>query len=103
MSLPSADGGRPRINPMIFIAGVSFMNAVAGMIVIPVLPRLIVGFTGDTASAAHYVGLFAALFALRRAQEGRQLERGLDLAAANEASVLQLRTRGADRFERQAA
>ena len=49
---------------MIFIAGVSFMNAVAGMIVIPVLPRLIVSFTGDTASAAHYVGVFAALFAL---------------------------------------
>ena len=53
-----------RVNPMIFIAGVSFMNAVAAMIVIPVLPRLIVSFTGDTASAAHYVGLFAALFAL---------------------------------------
>ena len=63
--IPGGSGGeRKRVNPMVFIAGVSFMNAVAAMIVIPVLPRLIVSFTGNTASAAHYVGLFAALFAL---------------------------------------
>lgn len=40
------------------------MNAVAMMIVIPVLPRLVESFTGNTASAAHYVGLFATVFAL---------------------------------------
>ena len=34
------------------------------MIVIPVLPRLIQSFTGSTAGAAHYVGLFATVFAL---------------------------------------
>jgi hypothetical protein len=40
------------------------MNAVSMMIVIPVLPRLIQSFTGSTAGAAHYVGLFATVFAL---------------------------------------
>jgi DHA1 family tetracycline resistance protein-like MFS transporter len=47
-----------------FVVGVSLMNAVAMMIVIPVLPRLIRSFTGSTAGAAHYVGLFATVFAL---------------------------------------
>jgi hypothetical protein len=37
-----------------FVVGVSLMNAVAMMIVIPVLPRLIQSFTGSTAGAAHY-------------------------------------------------
>jgi MFS transporter, DHA1 family, tetracycline resistance protein len=49
---------------IIFVVGVTLMNAVAMMIVIPVLPRLVRSFTGETASAAHYVGLFAAVFAL---------------------------------------
>jgi hypothetical protein len=35
-----------------FVVGVSLMNAVAMMIVIPVLPRLIQSFTGSTAGAA---------------------------------------------------
>jgi len=48
----------------VFVVGVSLMNAVAMMIVIPVLPRLVESFTGSTASAAHYVGLFATVFAL---------------------------------------
>src|SRR5215471_18945634 len=49
---------------VVFVVGVSLMNAVAMMIVIPVLPRLVESFTGSTASAAHYVGLFATVFAL---------------------------------------
>jgi MFS transporter, DHA1 family, tetracycline resistance protein len=47
-----------------FVVGVSLMNAVSMMIIIPVLPRLVESFTGSTASAAHYVGLFATVFAL---------------------------------------
>lgn len=49
---------------IVFVVGVSLMNAVAMMIIIPVLPRLVESFTGSTASAAHYVGLFATAFAL---------------------------------------
>jgi MFS transporter, DHA1 family, tetracycline resistance protein len=49
---------------MIFVVGVSLMNAVSMMIVVPVLPRLVESFTGSTASAAHYVGLFATAFAV---------------------------------------
>ncbi len=49
---------------IVFVVGVSLMNAVAMMIIIPVLPRLVETFTGSTASAAHYVGLFATVFAL---------------------------------------
>jgi MFS transporter, DHA1 family, tetracycline resistance protein len=48
---------------MVFVIGVSLMNAVATMLVIPVLPRLVAQFTGDTGRAAHYVGLFATVFA----------------------------------------
>jgi DHA1 family tetracycline resistance protein-like MFS transporter len=40
------------------------LNAVSMMIVLPVLPRLVQSFTGSTAGAAHYVGLFAMVFAL---------------------------------------
>jgi DHA1 family tetracycline resistance protein-like MFS transporter len=47
-----------------FVVGVSLMNAVSMMIVMPVLPRLVESFTGGTAGAAHYVGLFATVFAL---------------------------------------
>src|SRR5215469_9521705 len=47
-----------------FVVGVSLMNAVSMMIIIPVLPRLVESFTGSTASAAHYVGFFATVFAL---------------------------------------
>src|SRR5262245_48107057 len=58
---------RARMNSrraMVFVIGVSLMNAVATMLIIPVLPRLVTQFTGDTGSAAHYVGLFATVFAL---------------------------------------
>lgn len=43
---------------------VSLLNAMASMIIIPVLPKLVQEFTGDTAHAAGYVGEFAAAFAL---------------------------------------
>jgi DHA1 family tetracycline resistance protein-like MFS transporter len=56
--------GNSHSKAIIFVAGVTLMNAVAMMIVIPVLPRLVQSFTGSTASAAHYVGLFATVFAL---------------------------------------
>jgi MFS transporter, DHA1 family, tetracycline resistance protein len=46
----------------IFITVVLDMLAVG--IIIPVLPRLIERFTGDTASAAHMVGLFATSWAV---------------------------------------
>lgn len=49
---------------MVFVVGVSLMNAVATMLIIPVLPRLVTQFTGDTGRAAHYVGGFATVFAL---------------------------------------
>jgi DHA1 family tetracycline resistance protein-like MFS transporter len=49
---------------MVFVIGVSLMNAVATMLIIPVLPRLVTLFTGDTGRAAHYVGWFATVFAL---------------------------------------
>jgi len=49
---------------MVFVVGVSLMNAVATMLIIPVLPRLVTQFTGDTGSAAHYIGWFATVFAL---------------------------------------
>ena len=54
----------PHRKAVIFVAGVSLMNAVASMIVVPVLPKLVQSFTGDTASAARQVGLFATSFAL---------------------------------------
>ena len=49
---------------MVFVVGVSLMNAVATMLVIPVLPRLVTQFTGNTGRSAYYVGLFATVFAL---------------------------------------
>jgi len=54
----------PGPHAIAFVVGVSLMNAVSMMIIIPVLPRLVESFTGSTASAAHYVGLFATVFAL---------------------------------------
>ena len=49
---------------VIFITVVSLLNAVAQMIIIPVLPGLVKGFTHDTGHAAQYVGVFAFAFAL---------------------------------------
>ena len=49
---------------VIFITVVSLLNSVAGMIIIPVLPGLVKGFTHDTGHAAQYVGVFAVAFAL---------------------------------------
>jgi DHA1 family tetracycline resistance protein-like MFS transporter len=49
---------------LVFVIGVALMNAVATMLVIPVLPRLVTQFTGDTGRSAYYVGLFATVFAL---------------------------------------
>jgi MFS transporter, DHA1 family, tetracycline resistance protein len=57
-------GGQGRPGAILFVVGVSLMNAVSTMLVIPVLPRLVQEFTGSTAGAAHYVGLFATVFAL---------------------------------------
>jgi DHA1 family tetracycline resistance protein-like MFS transporter len=54
----------PHKKAIVFVSGVSLMNAVAMMIVVPVLPKLVQSFTGDTASAARYVGVFATSFAL---------------------------------------
>ena len=47
-----------------FITVVSLLNSIAGMIIIPVLPGLVKGFTHDTGDAAQYVGVFAVAFAL---------------------------------------
>jgi DHA1 family tetracycline resistance protein-like MFS transporter len=60
----AGQGSAAHTRSIIFVVGVTLMNAVAMMIVIPVLPKLVRNFTGETASAAHYVGLFAAVFAL---------------------------------------
>src|SRR5262245_628160 len=49
---------------LVFVVGVALMNAVATMLVIPVLPRLVTHFTGDTGRAADSVGLFGTTFAL---------------------------------------
>lgn len=43
---------------------ISLLNSMAAMIIVPVLPKLVQEFTGDTAHAASYVGGFAAAFAL---------------------------------------
>lgn len=43
---------------------ISLLNSMAAMIIVPVLPKLVQEFTGDTAHAAGYVGEFAAAFAL---------------------------------------
>lgn len=62
--MKSGPGAGGHQKATIFVVGVTLMNAVAMMVVIPVLPRLVRSFTGETASAAHYVGLFAAVFAM---------------------------------------
>jgi DHA1 family tetracycline resistance protein-like MFS transporter len=46
------------------ITVISFLNSMAAMLIIPVLPKLVQSFTGDTANAVRYVGEFAAAFAL---------------------------------------
>ena len=62
--MDSGQGTSRHHQAIIFVVGVTLMNAVAMMIVIPVLPKLVRSFTGETAGAAHYVGLFAAIFAM---------------------------------------
>jgi len=47
-----------------FIFVCVLLDMMALGVVIPVLPRLIQDFTGDPASAARYIGLFAAVWAL---------------------------------------
>ena len=47
-----------------FITVISLLNSIAAMIIIPVLPKLVTGFTGSVSDAAGYVGAFAAAFAL---------------------------------------
>jgi len=49
---------------VVLVTVISLFNSMAAMIIIPVLPKLVQGFTGDTAHAAGYVGGFAAAFAL---------------------------------------
>jgi DHA1 family tetracycline resistance protein-like MFS transporter len=55
-------GGRRAALGFIFVC--VLLDMVALGVVIPVLPRLIQDFTGDAASAARYIGLFAAIWAL---------------------------------------
>lgn len=57
-----AGGGRSAALGFIFVC--VLLDMVALGVVIPVLPRLIQDFTGDPASAARYIGLFAAVWAL---------------------------------------
>ena len=57
--------GRPaRKGALAFIFAAALMDVIALGITIPVLPRLIEGFTGNTAAAAGYIGAFGTLWAL---------------------------------------
>ncbi len=47
-----------------FITVVSLLNSIAAMMILPVLPRLVEGFTHQTSGAAVYIGSFAAAFGL---------------------------------------
>ncbi|MDB5474888.1 MAG: tetracycline resistance efflux pump [Phenylobacterium sp.] len=61
----SKTAGRPhRSAALRFVFICVLLDIVALGIVIPVLPRLIQDFSGDPASAARYIGLFAAVWAL---------------------------------------
>jgi DHA1 family tetracycline resistance protein-like MFS transporter len=54
-------GGRKAVA---FVTVISLLNSVAGMMVLPVLPSLVQGFTGTTSGAALYVGWFTVAFSL---------------------------------------
>ena len=47
-----------------FVTVISLLNSIAGMLIIPVLPKLVKGFTHDTSHAAQWIGVFAVAFAL---------------------------------------
>ena len=47
-----------------FVTVISLLNSIAGMLIIPVLPKLVKDFTHDTSHAAQWVGVFAVAFAL---------------------------------------
>ncbi len=47
-----------------FITVISLMNSIAAMMILPVLPRLVQGFTHDTSHAVEYVGWFTVAFGL---------------------------------------
>src|SRR4051794_30465634 len=57
-------GGGQRRAALSFIFVCVLLDMVALGVIIPVLPRLIQDFTGDAASAARYIGLFAAIWAV---------------------------------------
>lgn len=64
MSQSSSQAGRPWRRALVLVTVVSLLNAMASMIVVPVLPNLAESFTGDRSHALEYVGLFTAAFAL---------------------------------------
>ena len=55
---------RPWRRALALITVISLLNAMASMIVVPVLPNLAKSFTHDTSHALQYVGWFTATFAL---------------------------------------
>jgi DHA1 family tetracycline resistance protein-like MFS transporter len=59
--MPLACPTRP--TALTVLAIVTFLNAMALMIVAPVLPRLVQSFTQDVAEAGQYVGVFMAAYA----------------------------------------
>src|SRR5471030_223800 len=58
---PPPTGGRRAIA---FVTVISLLNSMAAMMIIPVLPKLVKGFTHDTSHAAQWVGGFAFAFGL---------------------------------------
>ena len=58
---PPRAGGRRAIA---FVTVISLLNSMAAMLIIPVLPKLVKGFTHDTSHAAQWVGGFAFAFGL---------------------------------------
>ena len=59
-----ASGGAPRKAALAFIFVTVVLDMLALGITVPVLPKLVLGFAGgDSAQAAHVVGLFGTLFA----------------------------------------
>ena len=69
VSVGAADGAKARRTPhgrqaVAFITVISLLNSIAAMMILPVLPTLVKGFTGETSGAALYIGAFAASFGL---------------------------------------
>ena len=66
---PAKGAARPPLSPgsrraIAFVTVISLLNSIAAMLIIPVLPKLVEGFTHDTSHAAQWVGVFAVAFAL---------------------------------------